>query len=160
ANSQTMRWNWAMVFNWFGKKPSAQPTQTLEPTPAEANAWTKLKNALSLTSQSITEQLRGVIQASDITEETIDAIEETLLRADVGLTTTVMITDKIRSQKNTLGTHEKLMAFLKAEFRQILRPFDAANQLHYEPGKLNVYLVVGVNGAGKTTFIGKLAHQF
>jgi fused signal recognition particle receptor len=150
-----------MVFNWFGKKNKetlASESQTAVAEPK--NTLESLKNAVSLTGKSIVGKIFGLIQDSEITDDTIDEIEEILLRADVGLDTAVEITDKLRKRKDELNSSEKLMSFLKSEFEAILTPFEAANQLKYASGKMNVYLVVGVNGAGKTTFIGKLANRY
>ena len=52
------------------------------------------------------------------------------------------------------------MDVLNREFEAILTPYEQANQLKFDPKVMNIYLVVGVNGAGKTTFIGKLANRF
>jgi fused signal recognition particle receptor len=170
------------MFKWFGRKSSetappasigtldaenagleTKPHATLtEPSvesPAESG-FAALKSAVSLTGKSIVGKIFGLLKESEITPETLDEIEEILIRADVGLSTASEITDRLRKQKDQLGTTEKLMAFLKAEFMAILTPYEAANQLTYKPGRMNIYLVVGVNGAGKTTFIGKLANRF
>lgn len=178
------------MFKWFGKKSSEPPTPTLdkpretaqapletpvksspplaEPSvqpdaheePKREGAFAGLRSAVSLTGKSIVGKIFGLLKESEITDETIDEIEEILIRADVGLDTATGITDKLRKQKDQLGNSEKLMAVLKQEFVDILTPYEQANQLVYKPGTLNVYLVVGVNGAGKTTFIGKLANRF
>jgi fused signal recognition particle receptor len=150
-----------MVFNWFGKKTQDKPLQTdssavMEPKEALGG----LKSALSLTGKSLVGKIFGLLQDSEITDDAIDEIEEILLRADVGLDTAVEITEKLRKRKDELSSSDRLMTFLKEEFSAILTPFEAANQLKYQPGRMNVYLVVGVNGAGKTTFIGKLANRF
>jgi fused signal recognition particle receptor len=120
----------------------------------------QLKSALSLTGQSIVGKIRGLFQDEAITDETLDKMEEILIRADVGLETAVWITDRVRAKKANLTTASQLMACLKEEFLALLTPFEKANALVFKPGVLNIYLVVGVNGAGKTTFIGKLAHRF
>ncbi|HEY9745183.1 MAG TPA: signal recognition particle-docking protein FtsY [Oculatellaceae cyanobacterium] len=143
-----------MVFNWFGKK-----TPTAEPASAAQDSK-DLKSAAALTGQSIVGKILGILKDPEITDDTIDQIEETLLRADVGLETAVEITDKLRRRKDEIRTNARLTAFLKEEFSAVLTPFENGNRLRFEPGKMNIYLVVGVNGAGKTTFIGKLANRF
>jgi fused signal recognition particle receptor len=149
------------MFNWFGKKTteSTAGTETLTP-PAEESALASLRNAVALTGKSIVGKIFGLLKESEIDQDTIDEIEEILIRADVGLDTASRISEKIRQRKDELGTSEQMMAFLRQEFLDILTPYQQANQLRFEPGKMNVYLVVGVNGAGKTTFIGKLANRF
>jgi fused signal recognition particle receptor len=157
------------MFNWFGKKstePAAVVTQTAQsaPEPAENTAplgtLSGLKAAVSKTGKSIIGKIFGLIQDSELTDDLVDEIEEILIRADVGLDTTMSITDRLREQKQELNTPELVMGFLKKEFSAILTPYAQANQMVYRPGVMNVYLVVGVNGAGKTTFIGKLANRF
>jgi len=177
------------MFKWFGKKtaetptqeapkPESQPVELSQPPAAEQagppedsspsqeppqeskSAFAGLKAAVSLTGKSIVGKIFGLLKESEINDDVIDEIEEVLIRADVGLDTATAITDRIRKRKDELGTSEKLMEFLKQEFVDILTPYEQANQLVYKPGTMNVYLVVGVNGAGKTTFIGKLANRF
>ncbi|WP_303673852.1 signal recognition particle-docking protein FtsY [Vampirovibrio chlorellavorus] len=149
------------MFNWFGKKTTdaATGTETLPP-PADESALGSLRNAVALTGKSIVGKIFGLLKESEIDQDTIDEIEEILIRADVGLETATRISERIRQRKDELGISEQMMTFLRQEFLDILTPFQQANQLRFEPGKMNVYLVVGVNGAGKTTFIGKLANRF
>ncbi|WP_373531367.1 signal recognition particle-docking protein FtsY [Vampirovibrio sp.] len=164
------------MFKWFGKKSTETPAKpddlaphdsiasAVEPAADEgvvaASALAGIKAAVSLTGKSIVGKIFGLLKESEINEDTIDEIEEILIRADVGLTTATAIGDKIRQRKQELGNSDRMMAFLRQEFSAILTPFEQANQLRFEPGVMNVYLVVGVNGAGKTTFIGKLANRF
>jgi fused signal recognition particle receptor len=154
--------------------PEALPEATIqeqpavEPEPAKApleetkteGAFAGLRAAVSMTGKSIVGKIFGLLKDSEITDETIDEIEEILIRADVGLDTAIGITGKLRQQKDKIATTDKLMALLRLEFSEILTPYEQANHLVYQPGVMNVYLVVGVNGAGKTTFIGKLANRF
>jgi fused signal recognition particle receptor len=148
-------------------EPVAQEAKPVEPpvgpkeAPQEAGLLSGLKAAVSLTGKSIVGKIFGILEdEGEVTEDAIDEIEEVLIRADVGLDTATEISDKLRKRKAELNTSEKLMAFLKQEFTDILTPYEQANQLVYKPGAMNVYLVVGVNGAGKTTFIGKLANRY
>lgn len=164
------------MFNWFGKKSTETPPkpeaskQASEvslsgvdnPIADEApkSALAGLTAAVSMTGKSIVGKIFGLLKESEINDDVIDEIEEILIRADVGLETAMGISEKIRQRKDELGTSEQMMAFLRQEFSEILTPYEQANQLRFEAGKMNVYLVVGVNGAGKTTFIGKLANRF
>lgn len=133
--------------------PAAEPVK-------QGGFLASLKAAVSLSSQSIVGRITGILEESEITGESIDEIEEVLIRADVGLDTASEITDKLRQRKDEFRNPDKLMDFLRQEFINILTPYENANHLAFKPGVLNVYLVVGVNGAGKTTFIGKLANRF
>lgn len=147
------------MFNWFGKKATETPEKP-EPAKTETNGLAGLKAAVSMTGKSIVGKIFGLLKESEINDDVIDEIEEILIRADVGLETATDISEKIRRRKDELGTSEQMMAFLRQEFAEILTPYEQANQLKFESGRMNVYLVVGVNGAGKTTFIGKLANRF
>lgn len=138
-----------------------QASETANASPSESSGgFSALKAAVSLTGKSIVGKIFNLLKDSEVTDDTIDEIEEILLRADVGLDTTTKISQKLRQRKDALGTSQTLTEFLKNEFTQILTPYEQANQLAYQPGVMNIYLVVGVNGAGKTTFIGKLANRF
>ncbi len=162
------------MFKWFGKKEAEPGTiQTAPPEtarPAEPSAaapppekgglFASLRSAVSLSRQSIVGKIFGILQDSEVTGESIDEIEEVLIRADVGLETATEITDKLRKRIDDFRNPDQLLDFLRGEFTAILTPYEKANHLVFKPGVMNVYLVVGVNGAGKTTFIGKLANRF
>lgn len=138
-----------------------------EPKPAEApvvegeSGFDKLKSAVSLTGKSLIHHIVSLGRSDEapLTEEAYDEIEETLIRADVGVDLAVDWADKMRKNP-AIRTPSQLQAFLRDEFTQVLSGVPGSTQLRFEPGKLNLYLVVGVNGAGKTTLIGKLAHRF
>ncbi len=147
------------MFNWFGKKNDATGGTAVSTAPVTDDA-ASLQSAASLTGKSLIGKIWGLLKDSPIDDDSLDTIEELLIRADIGMTTATTLMDKVRKQRSSFENTDALMRFLKNEFTQILTPFESANRLRYEPGKMNVYLVVGVNGAGKTTFIGKLANQF
>jgi fused signal recognition particle receptor len=167
------------MFKWFGGKTQTQPAEPLpkppesalagqEPSPAggvvtapeASGGFAKLKAAVSMTGKALVGQVMGVFQEETLEEHAIDEIEEILIRADVGLKTAVDMTDKIRANRGRIKSPEQLKSFLEEEFTAILTPYQQASHLAHTPGQMNIYLVVGVNGAGKTTFIGKLAHRY
>ena len=109
---------------------------------------------------------KAIAGKSTIDEEVLDSVEDALVSADVGIETTVEIINRIEkrvAQDKYIGTSE-LNAILKSEIENLL--VTAAQDLSYENYALpsghhpHVILVVGVNGVGKTTTIGKLAHNF
>ncbi len=98
--------------------------------------------------------------ARPIDDDYLDSLEEKLIKADLGLGTAEMMVSDLRKQSRGKNwTTRDVEAFLKNEFRQVLSTA-SDSRLRYEPGKLNIYLVVGVNGTGKTTSIGKLSWRF
>ncbi len=109
---------------------------------------------------------KSIAGKSKVDEEVLDNLEEALVSADVGITTTVKIIDRIeqRVAKDKYLNTSELNRILKEEIREILVTAPDGNSYqHYElPAghKPHIILVVGVNGVGKTTTIGKMAHNF
>jgi signal recognition particle-docking protein FtsY len=108
---------------------------------------------------------KAIVGKSTVDEEVLDNLEEALVSADVGVDTTVRIINRIEervARDKYLNTSE-LNRMLQEEIQDIL--VDAPNGSNYTfdselPAKPYIILVVGVNGVGKTTTIGKLAHNF
>ncbi|MBO7489731.1 MAG: signal recognition particle-docking protein FtsY [Bacteroidales bacterium] len=125
-----------------------------------------LNKGLDKTKQSFLSRLsKSILGKSTVDDEVLDNLEETLISSDVGVDTTLKIIGNIQERVKRdkyIGISE-LNGILKAEIAQLL------NQHHEDeftdfnspmPKKPYVILVVGVNGVGKTTTIGKLAYQF
>ncbi len=122
-----------------------------------SDGFEALKNALSKTSKALIENVVDVASSSEeIDEFTLEDIEATLIKADLGVDLSVEIVDKIKT--NNLKSCE-LKNFLRNEFENILENA-GSNKLTYRENSLNIYFIAGVNGAGKTTLIGKLAKKF
>jgi len=108
---------------------------------------------------------RTIVGKSKVDDDVLDDLEEVLISSDVGVETTLKIIEKIEARvkkDKVLGT-EELQRILKEEIVQLLDEDPANNpiQTSFQEGKEPyVIMVVGVNGVGKTTTIGKLAHQF
>ena len=108
---------------------------------------------------------RTIVGKSKVDDEVLDELEEVLISSDVGVETTLKIIDKIESRvkkDKVLGTDE-LQNILKEEIAKLLEEKDSSynSTSHFnENNEPYVIMVVGVNGVGKTTTIGKLAHQF
>jgi fused signal recognition particle receptor len=108
---------------------------------------------------------KAVAGKSTVDEEVLDNLEDALVSADVGVDTTIEIIKKIEervARDKYLGTAE-LNNILKSEIEQLLVDAPASNSYAFDsdlPTKPYIILVVGVNGVGKTTTIGKLAHNF
>lgn len=101
----------------------------------------------------------SVLGRSAIDQVTWDHLEEALIRADVGIGTTTALLDelKIRVKSEGIKDSTELLEALKADLKKKL--VSADRSLHFEPGRPNVWLFVGVNGVGKTTTIGKIGRR-
>jgi fused signal recognition particle receptor len=119
----------------------------------------KIKQSLTRTKQQFVERFEEVVRQADTPDrrsrpvdvETLEALEEALISADVGVAATEQIVKAIR-EKRTRG--ESLRDLVKEEIRGILR---GANLGAADGHKPHVVMIVGVNGTGKTTTVGKLA---
>jgi fused signal recognition particle receptor len=126
----------------------------------------KLDQGLSKTKSSIFSKLAKTIAGkSKVDDEVLDNLEEVLITSDVGVETTLKIIKRIEervSKDKYLGT-DQLNAILREEIADLLEENNSADNAGYslpEDKKPYVMMIVGVNGVGKTTTIGKLAHQF
>lgn len=122
--------------------------------------FNSIRDSLTRTRQSVFGQIAGVLGMGDITDETWDDLEALLVQADVGMPTTLALVDTLRQRVNKEGLFraEQLLQALKKELRAIL--FDPPAFELEEARQLTVVMIVGVNGSGKTTTIGKLAHRY
>jgi fused signal recognition particle receptor len=98
--------------------------------------------------------------ARPIDDDFLEELEEKLIRADLGLSVAESLVSHLRKEakQRNLNSHD-VEPFLKEEFRTTLNA-TASTKINIQPGKLNIILVVGVNGTGKTTSIGKLCWRF
>lgn len=108
---------------------------------------------------------RAIAGKSTVDEEVLDNLEEALVGADVGIETTVRIIERIekRVAKDKYMNSSELNKILQQEIEAILVDAPESNSYAFNselPAKPYIILVVGVNGVGKTTTIGKLAHHF
>lgn len=126
----------------------------------------KLDEGLEKSKRSFFDKLsRSVAGKSKVDDEVLDNLEEVLITSDVGVDTTLKIIDRIEervARDKYMGTSE-LNLILREEIAGLLSENSEESGKGYEIPKLDepyVIMVVGVNGVGKTTTIGKLAHQF
>jgi fused signal recognition particle receptor len=125
-----------------------------------------LDNGLQKTKQGFFDKIkRAVVGKDKVDDDVLDNLEEVLVTSDVGVETTVRIIERIEervARDKYVGTDE-LNFVLKDEICQLLAENNSDDQVSFEselPETPYVIMVVGVNGVGKTTTIGKLAYQF
>jgi len=147
-----------------GAVPAAieAPIETrTEGAPAETQeSWFKrLTSGLSKSSNKITEGLSSIITKRKLDDETLQELEELLISADLGPATSAKLAAAIgKSRFGKEVTAEEIRAALAEEIEKILQPVE--KPLFTSDEKPFVILMVGVNGTGKTTTIGKLGQQF
>ena len=130
------------------------PTEpTVEPEPVRPKPTLRERLAKARAS------FAGFLGRSKIDEETWDALEEALIRADLGVGPATELVEHLRAQvkEEGLETGDQLVDVLKTEMKQRLQVTDRS--LRLDEGQTNVWLFVGVNGVGKTTTIGKLGKR-
>jgi fused signal recognition particle receptor len=125
-----------------------------------------LDSGLSKTKENVFDKLtRAVAGKSRVDEEVLDNLEEALVTSDVGVETTLRIIERIeeRVARDKYINTAELNVILKDEIVKLLAENETTTALDFAaelPAKPYVIMVVGVNGVGKTTTIGKLAYQF
>ena len=131
-----------------------------EPAPGPKRSWfQRLKEGLTKTSAKLSEGITGLFTKRKFDASTLDELEDLLIQADLGVETATRITTALAKGRYEKGmAPEDVKAVLAAEVERVLAP--VAKPLLVDPArKPHVILVVGVNGTGKTTTIGKLAAQ-
>ncbi|PRO65256.1 signal recognition particle-docking protein FtsY [Alkalicoccus urumqiensis] len=138
----------------------------------------KLKDKLSTQTDSVTEKFRGgltktresfvgamnelMMEYRTVDEEFFEELEDVLIAADVGVNTVMELTDELREEalRQNIKKPKDLQPLISEKLAQLLIKSEEETSLNMQPdGELTVFLFVGVNGVGKTTTIGKMAHQ-
>lgn len=137
-----------------------QADEYQEKPTSEGGFFSRLIKGLIKTKQSIGSGFRNFFSGKKIDDELFEELEEQLLVADLGMPTTTKIIKNLteHATKQQLRDAELLYQQLKVELADVLKP--VAQSLVLEDKKPYVILMVGVNGVGKTTTIGKLARKF
>ncbi|HHR6045001.1 TPA: signal recognition particle-docking protein FtsY [Providencia alcalifaciens] len=137
---------------------NAQPIE--QEKPKKEGFFSRLKKGLLKTRQNLGSGFLGLFKGKKIDDDLFDELEEQLLIADVGVETTRKIIDNLthHASRKELKDAEALYGKLREEMSDILSTVD--KPLVIEGKKPYVILMVGVNGVGKTTTIGKLARQY
>ena len=141
-------------FGLFGKKEKAETQSSLD-------------KGLARTKESWFKKLGRLLTSKrKVDDDVLDELEEILITSDVGVDTTLKIINRIqeRVKKDTYSGSDELNHILREEIEGLLSETDGKEERDeitaHENGDPYVIMVVGVNGVGKTTTIGKLAHRF
>jgi fused signal recognition particle receptor len=121
----------------------------------------RLRARLNRGGSSLARELRGLLQGRRISAELLEELETQLIGADLGVTVTTEILEELRQRaaRHELVDADALLAALRAHLTAILKPCEVPLRIDRSV-RPYVVLVVGVNGSGKTTTIGKLAGEF
>ena len=141
-----------MIQTLFGSLEEEKKTSFLD----------RMKQAVTRTRENLTERIEEVVSFSkEIDRNTLDDLEATLIGADLGSTTTQEVLGKLRDKadRKQIKNVEELKRLLKEELLGILKSANS-RPVNKVDGTPEVILVVGVNGTGKTTTIGKLSQVF
>ena len=150
------------TFTWSAEVLAAQGRSVDQVSIEEIDWLGRLRRGLEKTRRGFVTQLLDTLGDDPLTPEVIDDLETTLLRADVGVQATDQVLAALRQRLNEeVVDPAEGLRFLKEQLRGLLEaPITASGRelLVPERGRLNVWLLVGVNGVGKTTTLGKLAN--
>ncbi|ADG82906.1 signal recognition particle-docking protein FtsY [Thermincola potens] len=122
--------------------------------------FSKLKEKLTKTREGFVEKIESLVTGrKKIDEELYEELEEALIQSDVGINTALELVEELRRRVKERKVEDaaELKNILQEIITEVL--MDDESRLELEKGKPNVIMVVGVNGVGKTTTIGKLAYQ-
>jgi fused signal recognition particle receptor len=132
------------------------------PKKKEPTVYEKIKAAVKQTKDNFTEQIQDLVEGQkEIDADMLEQLEAIMIGADIGVATTndILKTIKDRVSRRTLQDPRELRGAIKEELRKILS-VNYTTPKEVEEGNPFVILMVGVNGVGKTTTIGKLANRF
>lgn len=155
-----------LIGRWFGGGREApdtreSPAEPVVPAVPERTSWfQRLTSGMSRSSQAIGGGIVSIFTKRKLDAETLEELEDVLIQADLGVAVASAITDRLSAERYGKDiTEEEVKTILAAEVEKVLAP--VAVPFALKADKLpQVVLVVGVNGSGKTTTIGKLASKF
>lgn len=130
-------------------------------TPDEKGMFKRLFNGLNKTRKNLVYQINSVFSSNEIDDDFYDELEEVLVMSDIGAKTTMTIIDELRDRLVDRNIHDSTAAkeILKEVMLDVLNENIDSNDLNLLPLP-SIVMLVGVNGVGKTTTVGKLAYQF
>ena len=139
----------------------AQPAESGTEAKEAPKSWFKrLRSGLAKTSNQLAEGISGVFNKRKLDASTLEELEDLLIQADLGVDTTMRITERLSEERyNKEISGEEIRQVLAEEVEAVLEPVAVPLTVSGDH-KPHIILVVGVNGTGKTTTIGKLARIF
>jgi fused signal recognition particle receptor len=150
-------------FLWSARVLADQGRSPEEVALAEIAWLKKLRQGLNKTRLGLVNQVKALIGQGPLSAEATEVIETLLLQADVGIEATDYIIGLLQEKlRNETLPPEEAIAYLKQILRDLLdKPFQKDYSVEFFPQRdvLNIWMLTGVNGVGKTTTIGKLAHM-
>ena len=144
------------------EKAQAVEEQAAEEQPAETGGWTaRLKQGLSKSRDKMAKSLASVFGGGKIDEDLYEELETVLLTSDMGIEATEHLMDEVRRRVSLKGLSDgrELRQALKEAVYDLLAPLEKPLEIP-DNGQPFVIMMAGINGAGKTTSIGKLAKYF
>lgn len=148
-------------FNTIGKE-DLNTNESVDDDVEDAGFFAKIKKGLTKTRDQFSQGLTNLFTRNvKIDDDLYDELEEILISADLGMTSTVEIVDQLRDEikKRSIKEADQIYPVLKEIMTDKLDENNLDNNLNIEDNNLSVILVIGVNGVGKTTTIGKLANN-
>lgn len=149
-----------VIINEVDEDIKEENIEVVEEPQKKVNLFERLKQGLTKAKQGITDKIDDVLKSyTKVDEELLEELEEILITADVGVNTTMDIIDKLRDKikENKITEPAGVKAELKNIIEEILTNEDSTLNVEKSP---TIILMVGVNGVGKTTTIGKLANRY
>ncbi|WP_295620920.1 signal recognition particle-docking protein FtsY [Chamaesiphon sp. GL140_3_metabinner_50] len=150
-------------FLWSAKVLADQGRTPEQVSLDEINWLKKLRQGLDKTRRGFVNQFKALIGQGPLNANAVESIETLLLQADVGVEATDYVIETLQAKlRQESLPPEEAVAYLKQILRDLLdKPYQANYTQEFLPvqNELNIWLIVGVNGVGKTTTIGKLAHM-
>lgn len=139
--------------------PKADTSPPVVPETEEPeNFLTRLKSGLSKTRKSFSENLDKIFSGGTLDDDMLEEIEELLITSDIGVSTTMALIEKISAKSSEITSNDQLRNILKQEILTFIESGIPALPANFQ--KPHIIMVVGVNGVGKTTTIGKLAVRY
>lgn len=146
---------------WFTKKKKGENEEEIEEisVASEKGFFARLKEGLTKTRNNISNSFNNLFKASELDDDFYDELEETLVMSDMGYETTERIVEDLKARVK--AEHIKEAQACRDLVINIIRDQMQVDETAYDfESKKSVVLVIGVNGVGKTTSIGKLAAQY